>query len=288
MIAIRNHNIKKPDPDKPINFFYYGGLGDVVLSAHALPSWIKRGYRFQVQSENEGKDLVWASAGAEIIPKSYIRYAFSNSPERITSVPWVGNKLGWNLNRYPLPQIESKEILWKEACECKLSLPIPSTDLSMFSSLVPFIAIHPRGFSSGEKKNFPHNVVQGLTNEIVRRTHYNILFLDWEGLTNVGNNSRVHYLDKLKLLSIPELKAVLDMASCLVGCDSGILHFVRFTDCPALGLWYGTSPESLALPRPLTTHLTLHSFTKEGFGIVRGWTDNISYILEWIQKIIRN
>lgn len=280
-----------------INFNFNHGLGDCSLFAHALPSWIKRGYEVELGANNYS--VLFQVAGCKIIPKGRSHHPYSHSWETFDKRPWINSKLGWNLVQPPLPEIAPRETLWEEACSCRLSLAgcLDEGERKkldeMFDPIKPFICLHARGNTCPAQKNLPPHIHYDLYRQFTETTPYNVLVMEEKLKEAPFKHKQVRYLYNYRKLSLPELAYVLDKASCLIGVDSGPLHFARFTSVPAVGLWYYHPPSVFALPRPETIHLSPCRFsddwnTKEGFGIIGCDTYRADCIIEnaldWIKK----
>jgi predicted O-methyltransferase YrrM len=87
-------------------------------------------------------------------------------------------------------------------------------------------------------------------------TNGSVIQLDWDQRVFKLPNWRIRHLgDDWRGLNVIELYALIRRADLVVGCDSGVLHFCRFTNTPAIGVWTKYHPSHFALPRANTLHV---------------------------------
>lgn len=172
---------------------------------------------------------------------------------------WSGNKIAWNLIEPPLPRIGGYEDLWGELVDVKLRLPRPDTaaELDAFlADLGPIILLHTRGNTGQPLKNCSADLEQDLYRELLDQTDASLVLLDWDNRVARLPHRRVKHLsDDFRRVNVLELGYLIGRAALLIGVDSGPLHLTRFTDCPALGLWFAHHPSHFSIPRATTAHI---------------------------------
>src|SRR5207244_10057551 len=103
-----------------------------------------------------------------------------------------------------------------------------------------------------------------------------------------------HLGDDWQHLRTIELYALLKRADLVIGCDSGVLHFTRFTDTPALGVWTWHHPSQYSLPRKNTLHIVpqtrneLSRYRRIAYNIVECPGDRLSgrFIAEQAARLL--
>lgn len=255
--------VQNPTPDKLVSFNFPHGLGDSALFAHAVPLWTARGYKVQVQVTPD-KACMFAAAGAELVESAAHHNPYLHPPG--PGMPklddgFSGNKVAWNVTQHPLPWIGSYADLWPELVATRLRLNPPDDaarrDIDAFLKTVPgpLVLVHTQGNSSPESKSI-NDLEVPLYRELLHRTDATLLLLDWDNRVARLDSYRVrHVQDEFRTLSLPELAYLMDKSALVIGVDSGVLHFTRFTDVPALGVWTHHHPAHFALPRDKTAHL---------------------------------
>lgn len=162
-----------------------------------------------------------------------------------------------------MPSIGRWADLWAELVEVKLSLPKPETaaEIDTFmDSLGPVILLHTRGNTGTERKNCSMEQEADIYKELLRATDCTIITCDWDNRVHRIPHRRVRHLLDFRHVNILELAYMMSKASLFIGVDSGPLHLTRFTNCPAVGIWYGHHPAHYALPRANTVHIVPDHF----------------------------
>lgn len=247
-----------------ISFKFHHGLGDVANFAHMLPLYTKRGYTIGVDCTPD-KAPIFEAAGARIV-KSGLNHVWGHPPapgQPTVLDHWSGNKSAYNISRSPLPNIGSYVERWEEYCSVKLNLdayvtPEIAAKIGSYIDQLPrpLILIHPQGNTGATKKNLPHDTQKELIHYLLDKTDATILLLDWNNRVAKVNNWRVRHLtDDWQALNTIELCQLIKLADLLIGVDSGVYHFARFTDTPVLGCWQEHYPAFFALPRSQTVNL---------------------------------
>jgi hypothetical protein len=175
---------------------------------------------------------------------------------------WLGNKLAHNLTQYPLPNIGGINELWTEYLGLRFSLEQYLKDESR--ALIdkwlyehgPVVAMHTRGNTSTREKNFTPELEAETYNAIIGATDATVLLLDWDRRVVEGPKPRVKHLLDWHRLNLVEVAYLLNRVACMVGIDSGQLHLTeKWTNAPALGVWFGHHPAHFSIPRAGVTHL---------------------------------
>ena len=244
------------------------GLGDTALFAPALNLWTTRGYKVRVLCSAD-KACLFEAAGVTVgggtmgVPDhGYFCPPAPGRPELHDH--WSGNKLAWNLNQKPLPDIGGYADLWSEyeSAKCSLKLQLPEqaqVEVDEFLATIggPVVLIHPRGNTSPREKNFPEHLEGAAIREILDRTGATVLILDWDDRVSRVASRRVRHLtDDFRRLTVPELWYTIEQAACLVGVDSGPLHLAtKWTSTPTIGVWTGHHPAHFAATARHVAHL---------------------------------
>ena len=246
------------------SFFKYDhGLGDTALFAHALKLWIDRGHKITVETTPD-KEPLFIAAGAEVRAGANVHHHYWHPPapgEPEMNDPWAGNKVAWNLVDGPLPNIDSYQDLWQELLDVELRLNPPdetAAEIDAFLGTIdgPLILLATRGNTTQHHKNASAELEADIYRELLRTTNATLLLLDWDDRVSRLPHRRVRHLsDDFRRLTVPELAYLMERSALVIGVDSGPLHLARFTNCPALGLWFGHHPAHYALPRQNTAHL---------------------------------
>jgi hypothetical protein len=241
---------------------YYHGLGDAAQFAHAIPLWIRRGHKITIETTPD-KAPLFLAAGAEVRPGATVQHHYLHPPapgEPKMDDSWSGNKVGFNLVDGPLPKIGNYTELWQELLDVKLNLSSPSTknEIDAFLETIdgPLVLLHTRGNTTQHNKNCSAELELEIYHELLRQTNATILLLDWDNRVSKLPHRRIRHLsDDFRRVNLPELAYLMDKSKLVIGVDSGPLHTTRFTNTPALGLWFGHHPAHYALPRSNTAHL---------------------------------
>jgi hypothetical protein len=239
------------------------GLGDAANFAHALKLWIDRGHKITIDTTPD-KAPLFLAAGADVRPGTPTEHHYWHPPapgEPEMNDPWAGNKVAWSLVDSPLPPIGNYRELWHELTEVKLRLNRPDTapEIDQFLATIdgPLVLVHTRGNTTQHHKNASAELEQDIYRELLWQTDATLLLLDWDNRVSRIPGRRVRHLtDDFRRLTLPELAYLMERSALVIGVDSGPLHLSRFTNCPALGVWFGHHPAHYALPRQNTAHLT--------------------------------
>ncbi len=153
-----------------------------------------------------------------------------------------------------MPDIGGPAELWDELLVVKLKFPANPEYYGHMER--PLVVCHFQGDSSVLAKNYPDWAAHRFITKLLRADvmkHGEVVLL---GRTDKGLDIKDHRVTKMRIADIHELANLLSAATLVVGIDSGVLHFTRFTDTPALGVWTSHAPWYFALPRELTRHLS--------------------------------
>jgi predicted O-methyltransferase YrrM len=248
-----------------ISFTFHHGLGDCSNAAHLFALYIRLGYSIEVECTPD-KATLFEAAGCRVVSHAAEAHQWYHAPAAGRPEHhdhWSGNKTAWNISRGPLPGIGDYTERWHDLCAIKL-------DLDRFVTLSveqevdgyirglprPIILFAPQGNTSPESKNLDHPTQSEVLRGLLDLTDGTVIQLDWDQRVFKLPNWRVRHLgDDWRPLGTTELYALIRRADLVIGCDSGILHFTRFTDTPALGVWTWHYPSQYALPRKDTLHV---------------------------------
>jgi hypothetical protein len=246
----------------PIQFVH--GLGDCSNFAHLIPLYLRRGHRIEVQCDPD-KEPVFRAAGAIVVQHAEVAHPWSHEFAIVGSElddPWVGNKIGCNLDAQSLPQIGTRGELWSELCDVSLSLEAQVTQehrdrIDQWFETVngPLICLHTRGNTLAESKNLDDEEAIRLYCGLLDHTDATLLLLDWDDRVPRMKSHRVRHLSQLGHIDLLTLYCLLQRSALMIGVDSGPLHFARFTTCPVIGLWTHHFPSNFVLPRRNTLHI---------------------------------
>jgi len=288
-----------------ISVAFRHGLGDCVHAAHLFTLYVRRGYRIEVECE-PNKACLFEAAGCALVARARETHHWEHAPA--AGPPehhdhWSGNKTAWNISRRPLPDIGSYQERWHELCSVKLHLDAfvtPEVERQVEDYLRslprPLILFAPQGNSSPLSKDLSHETQSEVLRGLLDLTDGSVVQLDWDQRVFKLPNWRVRHLaDDWRPLAVPELYALVKRADLVIGCDSGVLHFTRFTDTPALGVWTRHHPSQYALPRDNTLHLVPHArnelnrYRRVAYNIIEGPGDRLSgrFIAEQAACLLR-
>lgn len=244
------------------------GLGDCTNFAYQIPLYLRRGYEIEIECAPD-KAPLFRAAGANVVQKS-VQIAEKTHgwplcpiPDRPDhDAPWGGNKLAFNMNRPPLPDIGSFQELWQELSEIDLTLaPFvtqehrESVDQWFDSINGPLICLHIKGNANPGSKDLDDEEIKRLYRGLLDDTNATLLLLDWFNCVPRIASYRVRHLSQFPRPDLSTLFCLLQRAALLIGIDSGPQHFARFTKCPVVGLWTHRFPGHFALPRRNTIHV---------------------------------
>jgi hypothetical protein len=249
--------------DKIIQVNFNHGLGDCVMFAHQVPLYREAGWCVEIGCQPD-KRILFEAAGAEtsdVNPEwPFIGW---DHPTAQTSNPdsslvfW--NKAGWNLSTRPMPDIGSKETLWKDYAKTQIDISghigtdaVRDTELFLSTLPKPWVALHTVGNSFQNAKSLPNALTQDLYSKLLDQMEGTLILLDWDKRVPRLNHYRVRHLtDDWMRIDIPRLLALLERVHLLIGIDSGPFHATRFLDTPALGIFWNEEhhPVKYCLPR---------------------------------------
>ncbi len=252
-----------------VSFRFCHGLGDCSNAAHLFALYTRLGHRIEVECTPD-KARLFEAAGCKVVPHAGETHHWHHAPA--AGRPdhddhWSGNKTAWNISRDPLPDIGGYPERWHELCAVKLDLDrfVTTTVEREVDGYIrtlprPLILFAPQGNTATESKNLSHEAQAEVLRGLLDLTDGTVIQLDWDQRVFKLPNWRVRHLgDDWRPLQTIELYALIQRADLVIGCDSGILHFTRFTDTPALGVWTWHYPSQYALPRTDTLHVVSRS-----------------------------
>jgi hypothetical protein len=247
------------------SFQFFHGLGDCANAAHLFALYRKLGHDLAIHCTPD-KAVLFKAAGCEVVTSSSRVHPWSHPPgagHPGMSDHYTGNKTAWNVSRDGLPNIGSYADRWGDLCAVKLDLEVFTGDavrlrVAQFISTLPrpIICLHTKGNTSQGNKNYPDELTMDLYRQLLDRMDGSLLLLDWDNRVPRLPHGRVRHLaDDWRTLDLLELYEVLQQSDLLLGVDSGVLHFSRFTNTPAVGIWTHHYPAFFALPRRNTVHV---------------------------------
>lgn len=247
------YNLAPISSERTIELSFSHGLGDAANFAHMIPLYTRRGYKVSISSRYDDQAPIFLAGGATMGREGTVH-------------PWVQkvgkNKNHLNLSHPPMPYIGDAEDLIDEYNAVKLDFSgqVSSGDADAVNILFdrissPVIVLHMKGETwtrgSGVNRFYPDESILRLLRVLLERTGATIIILDRDRQAPHLNAGRVCYF---RDFGPGQLYEVLRRADLLIGIDSGPLHFVRFTDTPAIGIWLNHYPADFALPRANTIH----------------------------------
>jgi predicted O-methyltransferase YrrM len=273
-------------------FKFYHGLGDCSNAAHLFALYTRRGFRIGVECVPD-KSILFEAAGCDVVPHADDHHDWVHAPS--AGPPqhadhWSGNKTAWNISVPPLPEIGGYWDLWDDLCAVKLGLDgfVSPSVIRMVDDYIrdfprPLILFAPQGSTLTHQKNLSHEVQAHFLHALLEQTDGSVILLDWDQRVFKLPHWRIRHLgDDWKPLGLVELHALIRRSDLVIGCDSGVLHFTRFSDTPALGVWTGHHPSEFALPRANTMHVApqacneLTRYRRVAFNIVE-YPDNLPH-----------
>src|SRR5579884_2264736 len=255
-----------PEGTNMTHFSFYHGLGDCANAAHLFALYKNLGHPIVVECAPD-KNPILQAAGCQLAGNAPSGHPWEHAPvpgSPVLDDPWSGNKTAWNISRGGLPNIGGYIQRWPDLCKVKLDLEgqVPDdvkADVASYLGKLPrpVVCLHTKGNTSPGQKNYPDDLHHDLYRGILERVGGTILLLDWDSRVPWFHHHGIRHLkgDWKGSLTIPELYEVIKGADCVVGVDSGVLHFARFTDTPAVGIWKDHHPSHYALPRTNTVHV---------------------------------
>lgn len=245
------------------------GLGDCVYFAHQLPIYRRRGHDIRIVCNSDKgclfppECLATEKRDAPKVAWEHARHLETINGEN----HWMANKAMFNFSAHPMPDIGPPNgELWREfaAEKVDISTSIPDQASGMvkryFAPLErPITLVHTKGNSFQQAKSVPDDLAVEIYRSILDEIGGTLILLDWDNrVPRIAHGRIKHMTDDWKRLSVEELMAALAQADLVVGIDSGPLHLCRFTNTPAVGLWFhGHHPSIYSLPREQQVNITL-------------------------------
>lgn len=255
----------------PILVRFEHGLGDCVYFAHQLPLYLRRGFKIVVCCKPD-KEILFHAAGVEVAASvdggasvPWFEGAEPTADLRFDNY-WHWSKMARNLSLDPMPDIGNPARLWEEYCDVALDARpfIPSRAKESIGGYVgrlpsPLILLHAQGATGQSRKNIPPELLRQICRELLRQTDATILLLDWDSNAPPWPHWRLrHAQHDFGRLDTAQLLLLLDLATLIVGIDSGPLHAARFTNTPAIGVWmHDGSPATWCLPRRMQANIVV-------------------------------
>ena len=251
-----------PDAKAVVQVAFPHGLGDCTMFAHQIPLYIRRGIQVEVAC-NADKHILFAGTGARVVSMrhDFPKFKWEHPPSPIPTLDKslaCYNKAAWNLSVNPMPNIGAPEELWSEYCAQRVDVCSLLTDsvwrkVSTFLHPLPrpVILLHTIGNSFQTAKSLPQELTARLYRELLDQTTGTLILLDWDNRVPRLNHYRVRHLtDDLGHIDVEHLLALIDRSDLIIGIDSGPLHAARYTDTPALGIFWNMAhhPARYCLP----------------------------------------
>ncbi len=257
--------------DKTISISWDHGMGDTGNFCRLMALYQRRGYSFEVEC-HPNKAFLFAAAGAKILapgqakkhngwPYPHPDYCWDYGKD------WVGNKNGYNTSLPPLPDIGTRDDLWREMCQTNLTEIFQKAvspkawdkvDRAIETLPRPLVLVHSTGNSCQAVKSIPGNHHYDLYKGLLDRMPGTVILLDWDSRVDPMKNYRVRHLNQLGGLDTEEFVALLLRSQLLIGVDSGPLHTAGVTDILALGIMKGEYlhyPATASIPRRRTLNM---------------------------------
>lgn len=245
------------------------GLGDCVYFAHQLPLYKRRGHDIRVVCNPDKRVLFPPECllnDGQQAPKAAWEHA-----RHLEAVDdgnhWMANKAMFNLSVKPMPNIGPPTAdLWKEfsaeRVDISPQISVQSSDMvrRYFEGLErPIVLLHTMGNSFQKAKSVPDDLVVEIYRAILDEVGGTLILLDWDNrVPRIAHGRIKHLTDDWKRLGVEELLAAIQQADLVVGIDSGPLHLCRYTNTPALGLWFSEHhPAKFSLPREQQVNIVL-------------------------------
>jgi hypothetical protein len=262
------------------------GLGDCVYFTYMLALYRECGRRTKVKADLE-KQFLFDMVGVDRSEagQAKIEWVHGEDINRLDRTNhWRANKAFINISRPPLPSIgEPDAVLWDRFVNVRIQATEHLPD-AVFQGVDEFLAglkrpitlLHTKGNSFQAAKSVPDGLAVGICREIVEQSGGSVLLLDWDNrVPRIAHGRVKHLTDDWKRITAQELLALIVRADLVVGVDSGPLHLTRFTDTPAVGLWFnGHHPALYSLPRAQQVNITLKKAMHHANRIAR-WQYNI-------------
>jgi hypothetical protein len=262
------------------------GLGDCVYFAHQLPLYQRRGHQIKVACHSN-KAFLFSPVNLSSSHEAGTRVPWNHARNLgglDDSNHWLANKSMSNFSVAPMPDIGALSTsLWNEfvtekvAAVSRLSDRAVSMVQRYFSTIKrPITLLHTKGNTLQASKSVPDDLAVEIYRIILDEVGGTLILLDWDNrVPRIAHGRIKHLTDDWKRLDVEELLAAMSQADLMVGVDSGPLHLCRYTDTPAVGLWFsGHHPANFSLPREQQVNITLKSNSPNGNKHTR-WFYNI-------------
>lgn len=244
---------------------FHHGLADSANAAHLFALYKSLGYDLLIDCSSD-KALLFQAAGCEVLAGAQHSHPWDHPPIPIRPIfdeSIRGNRIAWNVSRGGLPDIGTGAERWAELVAVRLDLERFVSDgirqkIGDFIATLtrPVILVHTKANTSPQSKNYPDDMTVELYQKLLDRTGGSLILLDWDNRAPRLRHARVRHLqDDWEALDLTALYQTIKRADLLIGVNSGPLHFVRFTETPAVGIWTYHHPCEFALPRLNTTHV---------------------------------
>lgn len=254
----------------PIRFaFNTHGLGDVCHAAQAMRLYIDRGYNVQIQVE-PNKRWIWDTAGIPIYdgpdPLPIHPYYYLPSMDAFwnLSLPdHSSSKIAGFFDVDVLPNLGSKEQVWRELCEVQIDATrlvsdAALDDASLFLQRLPkpIVLLHSKGTNWQAEKSLPDATAFEFLRQMIDSFSGSIITLDWDRRSPTLGHERIRpicpYWSHLPL----DVFAALCMQSdLLIGVDSGPFHLAQWLPIKTLFVTHKIPPVRCCLPNPRATYL---------------------------------
>jgi hypothetical protein len=245
------------------------GLGDCVYFAHQLPLYQRRGHNIKIVCNKDKRWLfpvecvLTEKREAPKVPWNHAKQLeFINDENH-----WMTNKAMFNISAKPMPDIGlPSAALWAEFASEKVDIINHISEQasemvkSYFKQLErPITLLHTKGNSFQSGKSVPDELAVAIYRAILDEIGGTLILLDWDNrVPRIAHGRIKHLTDDWKRLTLEELMAAILQADLVVGIDSGPLHLCRFSETPAVGLWFhGHHPSIYSLPRERQVNITL-------------------------------
>jgi hypothetical protein len=219
------------------------GLGDNCQMVALLALYQRRGFDVAVKYEPD-KKFLYDCAGIplyderSIIKDHICPYwpGFNMPKKNMPAYSW--HKFGMYLNQRPLPYLADKNELWQELLDVIPFQLQPSDEARArvrATYKAPLVIMHGKGATSPAWKNIPDDIYCELS------CKPNVLPL-YDGHCSFWGN-------------LEELACLFEIADVLIGIDSGVLQYARFSSIPVVGYWQHNTVSACSLPKPNQVNL---------------------------------
>lgn len=249
------------------------GLGDVVHCATAMRLYIDRGYDVAIQVE-PNKRWVWEAAGVPIydgpdqLPLHPYYYPDMRKYFDLSEPDEVYNKAAHLFEVTELPNLGTKEEVWKALCEVRLDAsphisPEAHAEAEEFLEGLPhpIFVLHSKGTNWQAEKSIPDGVAFELLFKLLE-TGGSVVVLDYDArVPVVTGHPRVRSIKAVGgggwgHIGCDRLCALLSRTDLFIGVDSGPFHVASLmTDVKCLGVFRKIPPVRCCLPSRNATYL---------------------------------